>query len=935
MASELEVQRLVARLVGDVSSYVSSMQSAEKVANTTAAAISQSLLQAQRFSAKETALLSSNVNRYLSSISKTSSLTGAQIAQSFSAASDSARNFGAVILELDKQFSLFAAKARAQSVALQSVSSDLSGSYHQVSNATLSYASILNQSARRSAQFQAALSQVKSTLNSVALDATLAGTAMSVIFGVTARQAINLAAASESMKVSFETMLGSAEEAQETLARLVDFSARTPFQLPEILQASRMLIQFGERGDEMMDTMVLLGNAAAATQTDFGTLALIFNQIRGVGKLLTQDFRQLATRGVISLQDIAKHFGVTTAKAQQMLSEGMISFEDVRDILRNLSAEGGRFANQMEKQSQTLSGLFSTLKDNINITLGKIGEEMGKILKPILSALIKVINFFNSAGSGIFVFIAAVIGVGAAMGIVLGSIGAFVFTLFKLLAVLGAVVKIVGVVGAAIAALGAPVLAVVGVVTMLVAGLVALGVAIYRLTLRQSGYHESLKKSKELNDQVLNRINKNNAAILEQAKSLQGISKRLFLAEQIGKAEREIQGTAFQIKLLEKQAKEAEPTWRSLWLVGRENFAAINQELEQTKQRMQALKDFRAKLQSELDEARKQTEPSEEALEAFRTELNNVKQELESIGMTELEKKIAAFEKQKIPVDDLEQFKKLSEQLELAKRIQEANKEMQDMRKELERIGLSKREQLELDLRQRNLTVSTINEYLQLFDQLEAAKKRQQAIDEANKAVENLKEEIALLGKSEEQRQLMKLAEMGVSQAKLNEIQALQQELARRKELLSLQEQANRIIEDNRSEVEKLQKRYDELLQLQKLGFFDKAPGAFRKEVTKISNELKGIEERSKINISFNFDELQVGTTQFFQKLQQQIQTIRGLGANRLDPEAQAARELRMRIEGGFNNEQAKVNKESVNLLKRIAENTDKARGITFVSANL
>ena len=193
----------------------------------------------------------------------------------------------------------------------------------------------------------------------------------------------------EQTTIAFETMMGSASETKDTLERLTEFAAKTPFEMPEIEQAARGLIMFGERGDELMKTLNTLGNAASGTSTPFGMLALIFNQVRGVGKLLTQDFRQLSTRGVMSLADIAKYYKVTTAEAQKMLSTGRISFEDLKKILESLSEKGGRFENLMERQSTSLLGLWSTLKDAIGITARQIGMVLLPTAKDFVSIAIQ------------------------------------------------------------------------------------------------------------------------------------------------------------------------------------------------------------------------------------------------------------------------------------------------------------------------------------------------------------------------------------------------------------------------------------------------------------------------------------------------------------------------------------------------------------------
>lgn len=196
----------------------------------------------------------------------------------------------------------------------------------------------------------------------------------------------------EQTVIAFETMIGSAEETKKTLEDLTNFAAKTPFEMPEIEAAARGLIQFGERGDELMETLNMLGNAASGTSTPFGFLALVFNQVRGVGKLLTQDFRQLSTRGILSLQDIAKYYGVTTDAAQKMLSEGKVSFEDLKEIFKGLSAEGGRFHNLMEKQSKSLLGLWSTFKDALGITARTLGEQMMPAAKQFVASAIEMVE---------------------------------------------------------------------------------------------------------------------------------------------------------------------------------------------------------------------------------------------------------------------------------------------------------------------------------------------------------------------------------------------------------------------------------------------------------------------------------------------------------------------------------------------------------------
>ena len=215
------------------------------------------------------------------------------------------------------------------------------------------------------------------------------GAAMSMFKG------IQIAGQLEQNIIAFETLMGSAEDAKSMLADLSDFAAKTPFRMAGIIQAARGLVMFGEKQDQVMDTLNILGNAAAGTSSDFGMLALIFNQVRGVGKLLTQDFRQLSTRGVISLKDIAEYFNVTTEAAQAMLSKGGVSFEDLPGILQNLSSEGGRFYNLMEKQSKSLLGLWSTMQEEFEFLARDTMSPLVPVLKEIQSLIIGLAATFR------------------------------------------------------------------------------------------------------------------------------------------------------------------------------------------------------------------------------------------------------------------------------------------------------------------------------------------------------------------------------------------------------------------------------------------------------------------------------------------------------------------------------------------------------------
>lgn len=234
--------------------------------------------------------------------------------------------------------------------------------------------------------------QVTSSMTAIAASAAamLGGAAFGL--GTILSSGMEVAGNLEEATVTLETLLGSAKAAKDMLAELTDFAVKTPFEMPQLLDVAIQMINANETADETMKTIKMLGDASGGTALKFGLLATVFNQIRGAGHLLTQDFRQLSTRGILSLQDIAKHFKVTDAEASKMISNGKIGFEDVRAILEGMTSEGGKMANMMEKQSTTLNGLWTTLKDATGILHRELAGSLLPAMKAYRTIVIDITN---------------------------------------------------------------------------------------------------------------------------------------------------------------------------------------------------------------------------------------------------------------------------------------------------------------------------------------------------------------------------------------------------------------------------------------------------------------------------------------------------------------------------------------------------------------
>ena len=186
--------------------------------------------------------------------------------------------------------------------------------------------------------------------------------------------AVKTAADYERLRTSMDALNGSVEEGARNFQRLQRFSARTPFQLQDLAQAQNMLQGFGMAADDAFDSLSMIGDIAAITGGEIEGIGIAFGQASAEGRVMTRDIRQFINQGVPMVKMLAETMGVAQSEIFDLASQGEISFEILQQAFRDATTEGGVFADGMEQQSKTISGLFSTLKDNVSIALGELGD---------------------------------------------------------------------------------------------------------------------------------------------------------------------------------------------------------------------------------------------------------------------------------------------------------------------------------------------------------------------------------------------------------------------------------------------------------------------------------------------------------------------------------------------------------------------------------
>lgn len=201
-------------------------------------------------------------------------------------------------------------------------------------------------------------------------------------------KALDLSKNYEQTLVSFELFTGSLENAEALVTKLDKFSLKTPFEPTEVNAAAKTLLGFGRSADIVLEDLELIGNAAAASGSDLGNLALVFGQVAGAGKLQGQDALQLINAGIPVYQLLSESLGVSVAQVKELQGQGKITFETLREGFAKASAEGGKFEGALIKQSKTFAGLVSTAKGAFDAVLRNAGDALLPVIKEILPPVI-------------------------------------------------------------------------------------------------------------------------------------------------------------------------------------------------------------------------------------------------------------------------------------------------------------------------------------------------------------------------------------------------------------------------------------------------------------------------------------------------------------------------------------------------------------------
>jgi tape measure domain-containing protein len=205
---------------------------------------------------------------------------------------------------------------------------------------------------------------------------------------------LGMAGEFEQTKITFESLLGSDEKAQRFLGELQDYAEKTTFEFVQLADTSKKLLALGVAAEDILPMMTAVGNAATGLglgAEGIDKMILALGKMRTKSKVSVEDMLRLTETGIPAWDILAKKMGMTTQQVMKLSEDGLLPAEKAVDAL--IEGMNQRFPNMMDRQSQSLLGMWSNMKEvfNIKIVL-RWGQGLAAALKPRFEQLTKWIN---------------------------------------------------------------------------------------------------------------------------------------------------------------------------------------------------------------------------------------------------------------------------------------------------------------------------------------------------------------------------------------------------------------------------------------------------------------------------------------------------------------------------------------------------------------
>lgn len=388
--------------------------------------------------------------------------------------------------------------------------------------------------------------------------------------------------------------------------------------------AAEMGISFGEVGGALAFLTRTTGNASIATTqlrslmtqllkpTEKSTKAL---EAMGISSADVSDM--IKQKGLVTTINVLKErLAAAGLEVKDMITDteglmGALQFTGPQakiaaEMIKTVEAAAGDTQKAFDAAAKTAKFTFAQAMAETKIALIELGEIIAPVLQQLISyqrtAMEAWKGLSNETKQTVVAFAAVAVTVGptlVGLGMVASSIGTLIQAYAAVKGVITAYTVSVSAASLATSAMG------VTIAGLSAALIVLTAKALYDANQDIAKFNEQLKLSGELSNNLQNRFNKETGNILKEASSLQGNERSAFLTKALQRAKVEMDGYKEHVKGAQREIDEGFKNPAGARAVGNKMIALLDQQSAEAKARLKGAQDRVQAIEAELAEVKK------------------------------------------------------------------------------------------------------------------------------------------------------------------------------------------------------------------------------------------------------------------------------------------------------------------------------------------
>lgn len=201
----------------------------------------------------------------------------------------------------------------------------------------------------------------------------------------------------QSMQTAIETMVGK-DMADSLMSQLKEMAKISPLTLTDMVDAERMMLGFNIQAEDTVRYLQALSDISMGDSVKFKSLTLVFSQMSAAGKLMGQDLNQMINAGFNPLQIIAEKTGKSISTLKDEMSKGAVSAEMVQQAFIDATSAGGKFYQMSENASKTINGQLSMMHDALDNAFNEMGQASEGVIMEGIQLTTTLIQNYETVG---------------------------------------------------------------------------------------------------------------------------------------------------------------------------------------------------------------------------------------------------------------------------------------------------------------------------------------------------------------------------------------------------------------------------------------------------------------------------------------------------------------------------------------------------------